>query len=183
MTYNIKDTFCSYCGTKYKKETWPRICSKCDNTTWRNPIPVSVALVPIADGLLGVRRGIEPKKGQLALPGGYHNFGETWQEALVRELEEETGAIVHAQSVELFNVATDALGKYQITFGIVPPTKFRFQRKTTDNGMLIPLVTPNDEVEEVVILTQQDVLAFPLHNEAAQHYFSLQDPMFFSSRS
>jgi len=38
-------------------------------------------LIPVHDGLLFVRRGIEPRKGKLALPGGFINLGETWQEA------------------------------------------------------------------------------------------------------
>jgi ADP-ribose pyrophosphatase YjhB (NUDIX family) len=44
--------------------------------------------------VLLVRRNIEPQIGQLALPGGYMNLGETWQQAGARELFEETGTII-----------------------------------------------------------------------------------------
>ena len=41
-------------------------------TDFKNPTPVVVALYPWHDGLLGIRRGIEPKRGEVCLPGGYH---------------------------------------------------------------------------------------------------------------
>src|SRR6476659_9743246 len=51
--------------------------------SWANPLPVSVVLVPVDGGLLLVRRAIPPV-GQLALPGGYINLGESWEEAGAR---------------------------------------------------------------------------------------------------
>lgn len=39
--------------------------------SFSNPVPVAVAIVPFDGKLIGIRRGIEPRKGQVALPGGY----------------------------------------------------------------------------------------------------------------
>ena len=57
------------------------------------PTPcVCVAAVAIDDGnLLLVRRGNEPGLGTWSVPGGRMEPGETIQEAVVRELREETG--------------------------------------------------------------------------------------------
>ena len=42
-------------------------------------------------GVVVIRRDIEPFRGELALPGGFIETGESWREAAVRELSEETG--------------------------------------------------------------------------------------------
>ena len=41
--------------------------------------------------VLLIRRGWDPYAGMLALPGGYVDTGETFQQAALRELAEETG--------------------------------------------------------------------------------------------
>jgi 8-oxo-dGTP diphosphatase len=44
--------------------------------------------------VLLIERGHDPYAGHLALPGGYVETGETFQQAAVRELAEETGVTV-----------------------------------------------------------------------------------------
>ena len=87
-----KDFHCTYCGNPYAVDAgWPRTCPSCGNRSYRNPLPVVVAMVPMGNGLVGVRRNIEPSRGRLTLPGGYLDCDETWQEGASRELLEETG--------------------------------------------------------------------------------------------
>lgn len=91
-TKAVMNSHCSYCGTGFQSQEWPRKCPNCQNLTFRNPIPVSVGLIPIQHpdlskiGLLLVRRKIPPFAGELALPGGFVDWGESWQEGLSREL-------------------------------------------------------------------------------------------------
>jgi 8-oxo-dGTP pyrophosphatase MutT (NUDIX family) len=47
-----------------------------------------------------VRRAIPPARDTLALPGGFIDYGESWQNAAARELREETG-IVSARVVAI----------------------------------------------------------------------------------
>jgi ADP-ribose pyrophosphatase YjhB (NUDIX family) len=80
---------------------------------YNNPVPVSVCLAPIECELrfestlykfcqlLYVRRGIDPKKGCWALPGGYVNEMETAEQAASRELKEETGVNVTSNAWKL----------------------------------------------------------------------------------
>ena len=58
------------------------------------PIAVDIVALTVIDHTLHalvVRRGIEPFKNHLALPGGFLRDGEQTEEAAARELEEETG--------------------------------------------------------------------------------------------
>ena len=65
-----------------------------------------VVLLPVAGGVVTIRRNIEPQKGWLTLPGGYLDLGETWQEGGRRELLEETGIDIGADAIRLYDVQT-----------------------------------------------------------------------------
>ena len=64
---------------------------------------VGVGGVVVRDGrALIIRRGKEPLFGRWTVPGGTVELGETLEEALVREMEEETG--LHVEPVEILTV-------------------------------------------------------------------------------
>jgi ADP-ribose pyrophosphatase YjhB (NUDIX family) len=75
-------------------------------------------LLPVDGGLLCVRRSIEPALGELALPGGFLEVNETWQEGCVRELFEETGIRTGVEEVELFGVYNDTRAGFLLVFGL-----------------------------------------------------------------
>ncbi len=55
----------------------------------------AVGAIAVRDGrLLLIRRGHAPSRGRWSLPGGRVESGETPQQALVREVAEETGLVV-----------------------------------------------------------------------------------------
>ncbi|MFE1130804.1 NUDIX domain-containing protein [Streptomyces albidoflavus] len=56
------------------------------------------------DDVLVIRRGWEPHKDELALPGGHVDPGETSRAAAARELHEETGVRVAAEGLDLIGV-------------------------------------------------------------------------------
>ena len=57
-----------------------------------NPAPTATAIVTRADGaILLTRRAIEPAFGMLDLPGGFIEAAEDPEQAVKRELREETG--------------------------------------------------------------------------------------------
>jgi ADP-ribose pyrophosphatase YjhB (NUDIX family) len=161
-----RDSHCSYCGAAFAEDAqgWPRTCAACGSMTYKNPLPVSVALVPVeGGGLLTVRRAIEPGKGMLALPGGYIGLGESWQEAGAREVQEETGVHIAPAGIRLFDVqsAPDAT---VLIFGLAPPIA---------PDAVLPLA-PNAETAELVILRGPQEMAFSLHTAAAGRFWQEQ---------
>ncbi len=153
---------CSYCGHAYAPgQPWPRTCARCGHVSYLNPVPVAVALVPVDGGLLAVRRGIEPGRGRLALPGGFINLGESWQAACAREVNEETGVTIDPAEVREFAVRSAPDGAL-LVFGLAAP----LQRADLPPFKLDP------ETLECVILTEPAALAFPLHTAAVQDYFN-----------
>ncbi len=64
-------------------------------------------LVVHADKLVTVRRGHDPFRGMLALPGGFVELGEPVEAAVVREVREETG--LETRVVRLVGVFSDPM--------------------------------------------------------------------------
>ena len=54
-------------------------------------IPCVGAIITAGDQILLIRRGHEPEAGRWSLPGGRIEAGETDEQALIREVREETG--------------------------------------------------------------------------------------------
>src|SRR5438477_926240 len=158
-----KHSHCSYCGHRFgEDQAWPRRCLACDNTSFVNPVPVAVCLLPVDGGLLCVRRAIPPGEGKLALPGGYVDLHETWQQAAARELFEETGITIDPGEVEHFRTLSSTQGDgVLLVFGRTRPR--------TRAGL--PAFTPTAEAAEVVVIRAPQELAFPLHTQAVRDYF------------
>lgn len=167
----MQNSYCSHCGTEYQAEAaWPRVCGGCGQTTWRNPLPVAVALLPVTEpdgghGLVVVRRDIDPGRGELALPGGFMEVGETWREAVVRELLEETGITAAAADVQLFDAHSGNDGLFLLVFGLLPEARW------SD----LPPVTATDETTEWLVVTEPQPLVFPTHTDAMASYFAQID--------
>ena len=156
-----KNSHCSYCGHKFTEAAWPRTCANCKNISFINPLPVVALVVPVGDGVLTVRRGEEPGMGQLALPGGYLDVGETWQAGAARELKEETGVIVDPRSIWLRSVETSLRHNSLLIFCTAPAVEDYLKN-----------FQPNHEVLELVVVSEPQELAFPTHTEVLKEYLS-----------
>lgn len=167
-----RDTHCSHCGTAYPGPlTYPRTCPSCRTQVWANPLPVSVALVPVRDGaregVLVVKRGIEPRQGFLALVGGFLEEHETWQEGAARETFEETGVHVDASTLAPFWFASSAPRPNRVLlFSVAAPV---------EAAALPPFSTTNETTERGLVYGPEGLeglFAFPLHVEALRRFFA-----------
>lgn len=172
MTQLVRDTFCSYCGTRHLEAArYPRECPGCKTTIWANPIPVCVALVPVIDGgrsgLLAIRRAIPPAIHKLALVGGFLEEHETWQVGMAREVREETSVEIDpAGLVPMHYASSSPKPNRVLLFAVAAPV---------DAASLPPFSPDAETAERGIIFGPGGIdadFAFSLHADAVRRYFA-----------
>ncbi|MYT20282.1 NUDIX domain-containing protein [Streptomyces sp. SID7760] len=102
------------------------------------------------DDVLVIRRGWEPHKDELALPGGHVDRGETSRFAAARELEEETGIRVAAEGLDRLDVYDrpdrDPRGRYvSVAYVVRVPANTVAQAGDDATAVQwVPLAAPGD---------------------------------------
>ncbi|MEV4703484.1 NUDIX domain-containing protein [Actinoplanes sp. NPDC049316] len=154
---------CTFCGARFTPgQPWPRRCAACGETSYLNPAPVAVAVQPVGAGLLVIRRGIPPAAERLALPGGFIDIGESWQQAAARELREETGLVADPEGVRLYDTISAPDGTL-LVFGLFPALPSEAE---------LPEPTPDDETLGRQVLHRPEPLGFDLHTRVADRWFA-----------
>ena len=80
-------------------------CVECDRVIYSDPKVAVAAIIPMNDGVVLLRRAIEPQIGKWSFPSGYVDRGEKLERALEREVMEECGLVVDV--VRLVGVYSD----------------------------------------------------------------------------
>jgi ADP-ribose pyrophosphatase YjhB (NUDIX family) len=113
--------FCPVCGGGLEErllkagEPQRLVCAACGFIFYIDPKLAVLALVPYQEGLVMVRRAIEPGYGLWVVPGGFVDLGEKVEEAVVREALEEanlTVRVVRLLSVHSYRHSRTVLLSY-----------------------------------------------------------------------
>jgi ADP-ribose pyrophosphatase YjhB (NUDIX family) len=109
-------------------------CPACQFTYFFNPTIGVAGFVTNRDGdLLLIERGREPALGKLAPPGGFADVGETAEQALSREVFEETGI-----KVNKWKYLTSAINQYAYKNVTYPVIDFFYTAQLDENQDIVP---------------------------------------------
>ena len=124
-------------------------CESCGFVFYVNASAAVAAFIQNEHGdLLVCRRGKEPVKGTLDLPGGFIDDNETAEEALKREIREELDATV-TESTYLFSLPNE----YEYS-GFTLPTLDLFFKCKLEN---LQHLRPADDVEDCFFVPLNEI--------------------------
>jgi NADH pyrophosphatase NudC (nudix superfamily) len=136
---------CPQCGKKLLHDENNVSCEACSETWYNNPAPAtSIAL--IKDGkILLAKRKVEPEKGKWDILGGFVEAGESIEDAVIREMKEETNL-----DVEI----TEYLGSVADIYGGKPSLPILYKVKMADENQT---PNPQDDVEELAWFSTSEI--------------------------
>jgi ADP-ribose pyrophosphatase YjhB (NUDIX family) len=162
-------TFCPRCGAPLAEGhafgRQRRLCRYCGYIQFHDP-KVAVAALTSAEGrVLLVRRAAIPSIGLWALPAGYMDADELPEEALAREVREETGMQIRVERL----LGIVPLGGWQERRGILLAYE-----ATAIGGELAPA----DDVTEAAWFTPAEIpwseIAFPSTADFLRDWMAMQ---------
>lgn len=151
MDFSSFFRFCPVCGSENfaTNNIKSMRCGSCNFVFYMNASAAVAAFITNTNGeLLVCKRGKEPAKGTLDLPGGFVDDNETVEQAVSREIAEELGAKVTELSY-LFSLPNQYLYS-----GLTIPTMdlfFACKVESTDN------LIPADDVEDCYFVALKDL--------------------------
>lgn len=166
--------FCPRCGAPADSiGQMPFHCSKCGFTLYFGPVAaVGGLILNERDEMLLVRRARDPGKGRWGLPGGFVDRSETIEQALAREVTEETQlsiceSILLTTFPNVYNYCGIAAPVIDLFYVCRAEQTESIQLEPTELDTFVWTATPVDYA---------DKMAFDSNRKAIAHWQSLQHP-------
>lgn len=160
--------YCPLCGTSLSEKEIHHIqrlyCPKCHYVHYQQPNLVALVVIEYDDKLLLLKRNREPAKGLWNFCGGYVEYGETVQEAAIREAKEE--ANIEIQLEKLIGIYGGEEGS-----NIVAAYQAQLLRH-----QLSHLAVQLDEASELAFFAWDKLpaFAFPVHQQIVRDWKKLK---------
>lgn len=146
-----KFVFCPKCGSRnfIINNEKSKHCTDCNFTYYFNSAAAIVAVIENDKGeILVATRAKEPAKGTFDLPGGFIDMHETAEQALCREVFEETGLVVDSAKY-LFSIPNI----YEYSDFEVHTVDLFFQCKVKDFSKIVA----QDDVSELQFIAREKI--------------------------
>lgn len=144
-------------------------------SSYNSPNPVAVGVIQVQDGdeikLLGIVRGIMPKIGEVAFPGGFQNTLENGKVAAAREIKEETGLETNPEDYSIMDAKMSPTNNELIFY----VNKNVYPKEILKDLFCAPDANGVVEVTGFVLIDKDTPMAFPLHREVADSILSVQN--------
>lgn len=149
----VDPEYCPQCGAplgirefEAGTYTW---CETCEMVFARNPLAATHVVVQDGDEVLLLDEPIPQHEGFLSLPGGHARYDEGPREAVVRELDEETG----------LQANPDTLSLVTVYHAETPRTAFHFSTYTLPFSETTGTLDPEAAGFEIVFKPVEEILS------------------------
>jgi NADH pyrophosphatase NudC (nudix superfamily) len=142
--------YCPSCGSKeiifdsIKKYN----CKECSFTFFHNVAAAVAGILEYDHKILLVRRGEEPGKGRIDLPGGFIDPNESAEDALKREIKEELK--IDIKELKYLDSFPNIYVYKEIVYDVCD--LFFYSKITT-----LPVDFDKDEIEELILLNRSEI--------------------------
>ena len=146
-------SYCPQCGKENREDTHVFQCTACGFVHYFSPKPGTKGIIRTPSGkIVLTRRNIAPYLGTLDLVGGFLEKGETFEEGLLREAEEELGVSLPIRNMTYLGSFAKPYEFRNITYHVIVPLFLVDLAEEIDTTLF-----DKEEIQEVLLMSPKDI--------------------------